>query len=41
MKVKSNCSSPCVNLAFTVFSKFFNSHSINTNDPVFSITQGM
>ena len=29
MKVKSNCSSPRVNQAFTVFSKSYNSHSIN------------
>ena len=37
MKVKSNWNSPWVNLAFTVFSKFFNSHSVNVNDPVYSI----
>ena len=28
MKVKSNSSSPWVNQSFTLFSKFFNSHSI-------------
>ena len=35
MEVKNNYRSSWVNLAFTVFSKIFNSHSINMNDPVY------
>ena len=41
MEVKSNGRSSWVNLAFTVFSKNLNSHLVNMNDPVFSITQGI